>query len=102
MIKISLSSCRLTALIGAALLVLAGCHSEHLGPNYGVRTRAFFAKQRVHPTAARDNPSGLDSEESALIHASYRKNMGGKGTAEPKESPSRVLIVEENKESEKK
>ena len=102
MIRITLKNCRSALLAGVALLLVAGCHSEHLAPNFGVKTRTFFAKQRVYPAAAESNPSGLDSEESALIHASYRKDMGGSGKAEPKESPSRVLIVQENKQSEKK
>jgi hypothetical protein len=80
-----------------ALLLLGGCASrEHIRPDHGEKTRAFLAKQRVHPEAAREHPRGLDSEESAIIHATYRKNLGGTSKTD-KKSPSRVLIVEDDK-----
>ena len=51
--------------------------------------RTFSVKQRVHRTAALGSPTGLDSEEAALIHESYRKNLGG---SEAKGS-DRVLLL---------
>jgi hypothetical protein len=97
MIGIFSKSFFLTAMAIVTMLGLTACHSEHLHPNYGKKTQAIFAKQRVFPRAAQSNPSGLDSEEAALIHTSYRKNMGGTGAAESKESSSRILIVPESK-----
>jgi hypothetical protein len=86
------------AVIAAAwALLVVGCGGrEHLSDDYGVNTHRYFMRQRVHAVAARDNPKGLDSEEAAMIQAGYRKDMGG-SVAEPKESPSKVLIVQENK-----
>jgi len=82
-----------------ALVFLAGCASrEHIRPDHGKQTRAYFAKQRVHPRAASDRPQGLDSEESSLIYANYRENLRGSGKAEAKDSPSRVLVVEESRD----
>lgn len=89
---------RLTVVAIMALWLVGGCASrEHLGPDYGVKTRGFFEKQRVYAVAAGGNPRGVDSEEASLIHGNYRKDMGGTGKVEPKESASKVLIVQENK-----
>jgi hypothetical protein len=79
-------------------LLIAGCPSrEHIRPDFGQKTRANFAKQQVFPRAAPDRPQGLDSEESSIIYANYRENLKGEGAEEPKEAPSRVLVVEEGK-----
>lgn len=94
-----IANCLLGALICLLLaLLMAGCPSrEHIRPDYGQKTRAYFAKQQVYPRAATDRPQGLDSEESSLIYANYRQNLRGKGKAETGSSPSRVLVVEEGK-----
>ena len=98
MVSPIVGQCWLTVVAIVAVCLMGGCASrEHIGPDFGVKTRGFFEKQRVYPIAARGNPKGVDSEEAALIHGSYRKDMGGSGRSEPKESPSRVLIVQENK-----
>jgi hypothetical protein len=91
------------ATVAFTLLLVSGCASrEHMNPNYGVRTRAFQAKQRVYSEAAKDNPQGLDSEEAAMIHGNYRKKLSNEKKSEDKASPSRVLILEDNKKSENK
>ena len=87
-------------LLTAAVALLGGCPSrEHMRDDYGQKTRAFFAAQHVYADAARDQPTGLDSEESALIHGTYRKNLGGQAKGEKKDSSARVLIVEESKKN---
>jgi hypothetical protein len=66
-----------------------------MDPNYGTSTRTFFAKQRVYFDPSEETPTGLDSEEAALVHAAYRKSMGDdKRTA--KDPASRVLLLQEN------
>lgn len=86
-----------------SILLLGGCASrEHIDSNFGVRTRAFLAKQRVNPTAAVENPRGLDSEEAALIHGNYRTQLGSKESKTPNAAASRVLVLEEGKDANKK
>ena len=95
--------CVLLVVTAIGALLIVGCGGrEHIDPNYGVRTHHYFERQRVFARAAEDNPKGLDSEEAALIQTSYRKDMGGSGRDEPKESPSKVLLVQENKGNERK
>ena len=70
---------KLARSIAVAALVAGlspACHGEHLHPTYARQTRAFFSRQHVHAAAAEGAPNGLDSEESALIKASYRRNLG--------------------------
>ena len=75
---------------------LSGCASrEHMGEGFGERRNEFFAKQRAYPTASVEAPTGLDSEEAALVHAAYRKALGG-GKEAARDPGSRVLIVQEN------
>ena len=86
-----------------SILLLGGCASrEHLDSNFGIRTRAFLAKQRVYPTAAVENPKGLDSEEAAIIHGNYRTQLGSKECDTPNAASSRVLVLEEGKDANNK
>ena len=79
-----------------ALLALAGCaNREHMSEDYGRKTRTFFARQHVNQTPAQGSPAGLDSEEAALIQASYRESLGAPKAASPSDSTSRVLLLEE-------
>jgi hypothetical protein len=88
-------------LLAAALLGLAGAcaNREHIRDDFGVKTRTFLTKQHVHAEAATDSPTGLDSEEAALIQSSYRNKLGG--DARPGES-DQVLVIEEPKASKEK
>jgi len=85
-------------LICSALLVsLVGCaNREHMRDDYGKEVREFYAKQRVYAQAVPEPPTGLDSEEAAGIHASYRKSIAG-STAAPADANARVLMLREPK-----
>ena len=88
---------RTVALVCLLAPLFAGCASrEHMRPDHGQRNRAYFARQQVYPTAAAERPQGLDSEESSIIYSNYRENLRGEGAAQEKETPSRVLLVEES------
>lgn len=83
----------------ALLLVLAagGCADRaNIRDDFGVKVRAFYVKQRVHDTAALDSPTGLDSEEAALIQDKYRKSMGAK-SAPPQDQQVLVLDAPKDK-----
>jgi hypothetical protein len=90
---------------GAALLALTalgwlgGCQREHMSDNYGRQSRAFFSRQHVHATASSGSPSGLDSEESAIIKENYRHDLGAKDKAPDGLAGSRVLLVDEDDDS---
>jgi hypothetical protein len=89
------------AVLSAALL--GGCPSrEHIREDYGQKTRGFFAAQHVHEDADTDQPTGLDSEEAAAIHGRYRKDIGGTARDLSQDSPSRVLIVQEDEKGGRK
>lgn len=76
--------------------ILAACGSRvHLGPNQGRQTHAFVEAQRIRPQAVQGTPTGLDSEEAALVHRAYRKSLGATTAAERSDSPARVLVLEE-------
>jgi hypothetical protein len=81
--------------VAFAATALSGCYREHLSREYGEKNRAYFGKQRVNDEAAKDAPQGLDSEESAIIHKNYRKNLGG--AAAPSEKSDKMLVVDESK-----
>jgi hypothetical protein len=75
--------------------VCAACGGrEHLSDNYGQQSRRFFMKQRVNAIAAQGSPGGLDSEESALIQASYKHELG-KEQPQSQEGQSRVLLLKD-------
>lgn len=83
------------ALATAALFV--GCtYVEHLRPDQGKQFRLFFARQQVFPEAATGNPMGLDSEEAAVIHAKYNKQMS-EGTRAPATVQPQMLLLKEPK-----
>ena len=87
--------------LGLALMLLAGgalcgCGARvHIHPDHGRASHAYWVKQRLYE-AEKGAPRGLDSEEAALIHQGYRKRSGG-GEVEGKDSPSRVLLLQEDK-----
>ena len=68
---------------------------EHMSDNYGQQSRRFFMKQRVNAIAAQGSPGGLDSEEAALIQASYKHELG-KEQAQSQEGQSRVLLLKDS------
>lgn len=81
------------------LLLVAGCASrEHMSEDYGRKSRVFFARQHVHNAPATGSPAGLDSEEAALIQASYRESLGAPPAPAANASSSRVLVLEEPKD----
>lgn len=82
--------------IAIASVSLGACASrEHMNPEYGKRSRYFFAKQHVYAQAATGSPSGVDSEEAAVIQANYRKALGAQQQESDQNAPSRVLILRE-------
>ena len=73
----------------------AACGSRpHMGDNYGRQSRTFFARQHVRPTAVRGSPDGLDSEEAALIRATYKASLGGDNQRPEPDAASRVLLLQ--------
>lgn len=80
---------------GAALCLASACaNREHIRDDFGVKSRTFLQRQHVHAEASTDSPTGLNSEEAALIQASYRESMGG--GAAPAED-DQVLVIEKPK-----
>ena len=80
----------LTLLLGACAPV------EHMRPDFGKLSQAFFQQQRVYPEASKDKPTGLDTEEAAIILKQYRANMGE--TRAAAQEPAQVLLLKEPKE----
>ncbi|MFH1130745.1 MAG: hypothetical protein V1754_05380 [Pseudomonadota bacterium] len=79
-----------------------GCRSrEHLRADFAKSNRENFSRQRIHKEAAKESPIGLDSEEAAIVHKTYRKQIGGESAAEPKDSPTRVLLLQEPADAKK-
>jgi hypothetical protein len=88
------------AIVVWAALALAACaNREHMSEDYGRKSRVFFARQHVHDKATAGSPSGLDSEEAALIQASYRESLGAEQASPSASSSSRVLLIEEPKDA---
>ena len=84
----------------ALFCTLGGCaNREHIRDDYGLHTREFQQKQRVHAQASPRGTGGLDSEEAAVIHGSYHKQMGGAAPANDQKS-QQVLILGEPKHDE--
>jgi hypothetical protein len=77
---------------------LLGCGDRsHMSDGYGRSSRAFFAKQHVYAQASTGAPVGLDSEESSMIQARYKKTISGgsgSGSGQAEES-SRVLLLQD-------
>jgi hypothetical protein len=80
-----------------ACAALAACGREHLRANHGVRSRQAFGVQRIAREPAAAAPSGLDSEEAAIIHERYRQSLGA--PADEPDRGARVLVVEEPKDA---
>ncbi|MGD8860487.1 MAG: hypothetical protein PVI30_10795 [Myxococcales bacterium] len=80
----------------AVAAMASGCaNREHIRDDFGERTHKWYGAQRAHATATAEPPSGLDSEEAAMIHGQYRKDLGG-GEADVSEK-QQVLILNEQK-----
>ncbi len=90
----------LAAVLSLALAVwltaASGCGArDHISDDYGERTRALFSKQWVHRVAAEEPPQGLDSEESSIIQATYREDLGGGTCGKKQDDSARVLLLQE-------
>lgn len=89
-------------ILGYALMLivggaLSGCGARlHIHPDHGRASYGYWIQQRLYAEAEKGSPRGLDSEEAAIIHASYRKQHGA-APAEAKHSASRVLLLQEDK-----
>ncbi len=86
-----------------AVGALAGCHHEHLSPNYGQSYNAWLAVQRVnrppeHPEQARRILEGLDAPEAHIVSTSYLKASAGKAGEQGNENGAggRLLRISPN------
>ncbi len=80
-------------LFGVFAILAASCGSrEHMASEYGNRSDEYWKRQKVYADVQSETPKGLDSEEAALVQASYRKDMGGGG--QPQQT-SKVLLLED-------
>src|SRR5262249_2960982 len=66
--------------LGAALGAPAACNRAHLTASYGRANHQAFARQVANPGAATTPASermtnGLDSQEAAIVSATYRRNL---------------------------
>jgi hypothetical protein len=81
----------------ALCLGAGGCGPRaHIRAGYGKEVRQAKTRQVAWP-ASTATPLGLDSEEAAIIHASYRKQLGRGSQDETVRSGASILIVEEPK-----
>jgi hypothetical protein len=79
------------------LVFLTGCASrEHMRPDFGEKTKTYFAKQHVHQEASTKPPMGLDSEEAAIVQSTYRKNLGKQSGAATKDPGAKVLLLQKD------
>jgi hypothetical protein len=64
----------------ACALAAAACDRTYMTPSHGKSFRQTFAVQTVNPDRQTDPKAvhGLDSQEAAIISASYRKALGPK------------------------
>ncbi len=84
-----------SAFLFASIGLLLGCGPrEHLGPNFGKQTRLILEQQPIFANAEKSSPKGLDSEEAAIIHANYRRQLSGDKGQDPKDS-ERVLLLQD-------
>lgn len=74
------------------LLAVACGSREHMETDYGHRSAEFWKRQKVYADVQQETPKGLDSEEAALVHAGYRKDMGG---GQQPQQASKVLLLED-------
>jgi hypothetical protein len=67
----------------AALCASAACDRTYMTPTHGRAYREAFAKQTVNPDRQSEAKAvhGLDSQEAAIISASYRKALSPKDEA---------------------
>lgn len=84
-----------------ALGALACGPRLHIGEDFGKASQEFYRRQAVHEMAAKEAPSGLDSEEAAIVHGNYQRKMSGTAAPAPG-AQSQVLILEEPKGEKKK
>ncbi|MBN2526279.1 MAG: hypothetical protein JXR76_07790 [Deltaproteobacteria bacterium] len=84
--------------IACVAVFVGGCTSrQHMDLNYGHSNAAALASQRVYPGSSSAQPNGLDSEEAAIVHDSYRRSIGKKGSSKGSSEPARVLLIEDDK-----
>ena len=73
---------RLLVVVGAlgALCMSAACDRTYMTPSHGRSYREAFAVQTVNPDRQTEPKAvhGLDSQEAAIISASYRKALAPK------------------------
>ena len=69
---------------------IIGCARAHITPTYGESYSAAFARQSPTGAKVATPVSGLDSQEAAIISASYLRSLAPK-TVQPKEEP--ILLV---------
>jgi hypothetical protein len=78
--------------------VSLGCGPrDHLRPDHGKASRAYYEKQKLPGPPVAGVPRGLDSEEATAIHGTYRKNLGGQAGGDAAGAPGRVLLLQEKK-----
>lgn len=79
----------------ASAALVGGCaRREHIRPDHGETSRQWHEAQRA---ATEVGPaSGLDSEEAAAIHESYRRVLTG--DAPDTRDDSEILILEEGRD----
>ena len=83
-------SCSLKLALTMLVATVAGCARARITPTHGLAYSAAFAQQ-APPRAKVTGPvSGLDSQEAAIISASYRRSLAPKDT-QAKEEP--ILLV---------
>ncbi len=71
---------------------LAGCARTRITPTHGQAYSAAFAQQAPAKAKATGPVTGLDSQEAAIISASYRRSLAAKG-AQPREEPQILLVA---------
>lgn len=96
--KIFLRFLLVTLLMALGMAFISCTVRDHRLTDYGKHSREFFARQHVFSEGAVETPSGLDSEEAAAIHGSYRQSLaGGKGRQSARDDSAKVLLLREGK-----
>lgn len=79
-------------------MVFLGCASrQHMSPDYGNSAEAVLEAERVYPSSSNHQPDGLDSEEAAIVHDSYRRSISHKDSSASGQNASKVLLIEDDK-----
>jgi hypothetical protein len=75
-------------------VALAGCGARKtITPTHGLAYRAAFGGQRAAPARGPVDPApGLDSQEAAIIAASYRNSLAPKGER-PEQEPQLLIVA---------